>query len=178
MKPNRLFTQKYIGIVTVSIMIMLIFSGMNVQAQTPTNFSGNWEFDKAKSDSGFVESKYDGTVTRQVIQNSSVIKYNSTYIHPGRQDFHTAFESYTLDGKEKVEKHSVGTSKKSAAWSQDKKILTITNLDVQKVKGVLQNFLVVDSLKLSEDKQILTIVGYSKNPVRGETTAKKFYSKK
>jgi hypothetical protein len=151
---------------------------MNLKAQTPTNFSGNWEFDKAKSDSGFVESKYDGTVVRHITQNSSTIKFSDTYIHPDNPDFNTASESYSLDGKEKIEKHGVGTSKKSAKWSQDKKILTITNLDTQTLKGVLQDFLVVDSLNLSDTQLTLTIVRYSKNPVTGETTTNKVYNKK
>jgi len=178
MRPNRLFAQKHIGIITVSTMFMLHFSSMNVHAQTPTNFSGNWEFDKAKSDAGFVESTYEGTVVRHMSQNAATIKYSDTYIHPDRPDFNTASETYSLDGKEKVEKHSVGTSKKSAKWSQDKKVLIITNLDTQKLKGVPKDFLVVDSLKLSENKLTLTIIEYSKNPVRGETTARKVYSKK
>jgi hypothetical protein len=178
MKPNRFFRQDNNAIIIVSLIIMCIFSSITLKAQTPTNFSGKWEFDKTKSGPDFVESKYDGTVTRHVIQNSSVIKYNSAYIYPGRQDFHTAYESYTLDGKEKFEKYSMGTIKKSAKWTPDKKILIITYFNTQTLKGVSKDFLVVDSLKLSDNKQILTIVEYSKNPVTGETTTQKIYNKK
>jgi hypothetical protein len=178
MRPNRLFKQKYIGIVNISFIFMCIFSSITVKAQTPADFSGKWEFDKTKSDPGFVESKYDGIVIRQITQNSTTIKFSDTYIHPDRPDFKTAAESYTLDGKEKIEKHSVGTSKKSAKWSQDKKILVITNFDTQTLKGVSKDFLVVDSLKLSDNKFILTVVRYSKNPVTGETTTNKVYNKK
>ncbi|RPI06006.1 MAG: hypothetical protein EHM64_04560 [Ignavibacteriae bacterium] len=90
---------------------MLILSSINLNAQTPTNFSGKWEFDKTKSSPGFVESNYDGTVVRQITQNASTLKYFDTYIHPDRPDFKTTTDSYTLNGKEKIEKHSVGTSK-------------------------------------------------------------------
>jgi hypothetical protein len=178
MRPDITFRQKYIGCIIISLLFMCIFSILTLKAQTPTNFSGNWEFDKAKSDAGFVESTYDGTVVRHITQNASAIKFSDTYIHPDRPNFKTSDDSYTLDGKVKVEKHSVGTSKKSAKWSQDKKILTITNLDTQKLKGVLQDFLVVDSLKLSDDKLTLTIVQYSNNPVTRETTTNKVYNKK
>jgi hypothetical protein len=178
MEPNRLFRQNNIGSIIVSLLFMCFFSNITLKGQTPTNFSGKWEFDKTKSGPDFVESKYDGTVIRQVIQNSSVIKYKDTYIHPGRTDFSTAFESYTLDGKEKFEKYSMGTIKKSAKWTPDKKILIITYFNTQTIKGVSRDLLVVDSLKLSENKQIFTIVEYSKNPVTGETTAQKVYNKK
>ena len=178
MKPNLHFTQKHIGSISVSFLFICIFSSLILKAQTPTNFSGKWEFNKTNSSPDFVESKYDGTVTRHIIQNSSVIKYNSTYIYPGRQDFSTAYESYTLDGKEKHEKYSMGTIKKSAKWTPDKKILIITYFNTQTLKGVSRDLLVVDSLKLSENKLTLTIVEYSKNPVTGETTAQKVYNKK
>jgi hypothetical protein len=151
---------------------------MNLKAQTPTNFSGKWEFDKTKSSPGFVESNYDGTVIMQIIQNSSTIKFYDTYIHPDRSDFKTSADSYTLDGKEKIEKSDIGTTKKSTKWSLDKKVLTITNFDTQPLDGVAQDFLLVDSLKLSDNKLTLTIVRYSKNPVTGETTTNKVYNKK
>jgi hypothetical protein len=72
----------------------------------------------------------------------------------------------------------MGTIKKSAKWTPDKKILIITYFNTQTLKGVSKDFLVVDSLKLSDNKQILTIVEYSKNPVTGETTTQKIYNKK
>jgi hypothetical protein len=178
MRPNRPFKQTHIALINLPILFMCIFSSITLQAQTPANFSGTWEFDKTKSDPGFVESKYDGSVVRHITQNSSSIKYSDTYIHPDRPDFNTASESYNLDGKEKIEKHSVGTSKKFTKWSQNKKILIITNLDTQKLKGVPKDFLVVDSLKLSDDTLTLTVVRYSKNPVTGETTTSKVYNKK
>lgn len=161
-----------------SLILMLLFSGLTLRAQTPTNFAGKWEFDKSESSPGLLESTYEGTVIRQISQNSSTITFAEIWKKPGEKDFRTANEVYKLDGKEKVEKHNVGTSRQSAKWSQDKRILTIRNLDTQSLKGVLQDFLTEDSYTLSDNGRTLTIERYSKNPVTGETRTKKVYKKK
>jgi hypothetical protein len=178
MKTIQRFVQRCIGILYVPLIIMLLFPGINLKAQTPTNFSGKWEFDKAKSSPEVLESTYEGTVIRQVTQNSSAVTCWEIWKKPGEKDFRTSTEVYKLDGKEKVEKHEVGTSRQSAKWSQDKNVLTIRNLDTQKLKGVPQDFLTEDSYSLSNNGKTLTIEQHSKNPVTGEKTTRRVYNKK
>jgi hypothetical protein len=159
------------------ILSMVLFTSI-LHGQSPTNFSGNWEYDRTASSPDLTKSKYDGTVILHITQNSSIISFRETWKKSGEADFNTSADTYYLDGKERVKKDAIGTRKNSARWSKDKKVLTITNLDTQKIKGVPQDFLVTDSYHLSDDGKILTIEQYSKNPVTGETKPKIVYNKK
>jgi hypothetical protein len=161
-----------------SLILSILFFASILNGQSPAKFSGTWEFDKLASSPDLIESKYDGTVIRQITQNPSTISFKDTWKKEGNPDFTTSAETYTLDGKERIKKDDIGTRKNSARWSEDKKVLTITNCDTQKLKGKLQDFLVTESYRLSENGQTVIIERYSKNPVTGETTAKKVYHKK
>jgi len=157
---------------------MLLTSSKGLMAQAPTNFSGKWQYDKSKSVVDKLDPKFDGTIILEVTQNATSISFAEIYKRQGAADWKTSADTYTLDGKEKVTKSDIGTSKKTAKWSADKKVLTITNIDTQTLNGVLQDFIVIDTYSLSTDGKILTIERYNKNPVTGETKAKKVYSKK
>ena len=178
MKPNRFSGRRYIGVLIALLIILFQFPILTLNAQTPTNYTGKWEFDKTASSPDLIESTYEGTVILQITQNTSTISFKETWKKAGNADFNTATDTYYLDGKERIKKGGVGTNKNSAQWSEDKKVLTIKNLDTQPLKGVPQDFIVSDTYWLSENGQTLQIERYSKNPVTGETTAKKVYHKK
>ena len=114
----------------------------------------------------------------EVIQNAATISFTETYKRAGTKDWKTAADIYKLDGKEQITETEIGTSKKTAKWSADKKVLTITNIETQTLDGVLRDFLVKDSYKLDDNGKMLIIERYRKNPVTGETNAKKVYIKK
>ena len=162
--------------------VPLLFLLFTVLSQTvitaQTNFSGNWEFDKTQSSGDLTELTYDGTVIMHVSQKLSVLNVGETWKNKDNPDFNTADDTYNLDGKEQTTKSDFGTQKKTARWSADKKILTISITDIQELNGKMQEFLVEDTYKLSDDKKTLTVERYSKNPVTGETRAKKVYRKK
>jgi hypothetical protein len=151
---------------------------MILKAQTQMNFSGKWEFDKVKSSPDLPDSKYDGTVIRQISQTLSTIAYHDIYIQKGSNDWATTDEIFNLDGKEQVKKDNSGTNKKSTKWSQDAKVLTLTYLVIYKEDGVTKEIVISESYKLSEDRKTLTIETYSKNLVAGETNTKSVYHKK
>ena len=177
MIPNRTIKLRHMVSAKVAIIFLLFLSSTTLNAQTPTNYSGKWQFNRTKSILDKIEPDYDGTIILEIVQNSDSITFGEIYIRPGSPDWKTATESYNLNGKEKITKSGVGTNKNSATWSEDKKVLTITNTDTQKLKGVLQDFFVRDSYILSDDGLTLTIERYQKNPVTGETKVKKVYSK-
>lgn len=178
MKTKQLFRQGHLITMNLPIILIFLLTTVVLNAQNPTNFSGRWQFDKLKSIPDQIEPDYEGTIIMEITQDASTITFGETFIHPDRPDWKTATETYRLDGKEQVTKSGVGTNKNSAKWSPDKKILIITNLDRQESKGVMQDFLVTDSYQLSDDGKVLTIERYRKNPVTGETNAKKIYQKK
>lgn len=178
MRTRRLIRQEHIKMMNLSLIFIFLLTSMTLIAQNPTNFAGKWQFDKLNSIPDQIEPDYDGTIIMEITQNATTISFDEIYIHTGRDDWKTATETYKLDGKEQITNSSVGTNKKSAKWSPDKKILTIKNLDKQKLKGVLQDFLVTDTYQLSDDGKTLTIERYRNNPVTGESNAKKVYLKK
>lgn len=172
MKTNQLF---------LKIGFLLIFTGFlyDLQAQSPVDFSGKWQFDRAHSDKDrFDSEEYDGTIILEISQNSEGISFSETYIYPDRPEWKTSADIYKFDGKEQITKSSVGTSKKSAKWSPDKQLLTITNTDTQTVKEVLHEFVIIDTYSLSADKKTLILERYRKNYVTGETKVKKVYNRK
>lgn len=171
MKPNQPF------LIIGFLLISLTFS-YDLNAQAPVNFSGKWQYDKANSDKDKFDSDYDGTIILEIRQNGDSISFSETYIYPDRPEWKTSADSYRFDGKEQITKSSVGTSKKSAKWSPDKKLLIITNIDTQTVKGVLQEFVIIDTYSLSPDKNTINLERYRKNYVTGETKLKKLYSRK
>jgi hypothetical protein len=162
----------------VSLLLLVLLSSAALRAQTPTNYSGRWEFDKTKSSPGTVHANYPGTVTRQITQNASVLTYRDVYVQSGSKDWKTADESFKLDGKEQIKKDGTTMRKKSSQWSQDKKILTLTYAEIYVDKGVTKELLVAESYKLSDDGKTLTIDTFSKNQVTGETKTNSVYSKK
>jgi hypothetical protein len=178
MRQQWLFKPGHTAGICVSLVFMFLLTSMALRAQTPTNFSGKWEFDKTKSSPGIVDSNFDGIVTRHITQNPSIITYRDIYVRKGSNDWKTADEQFRLDGKEQVKKDGTTTSRKSAQWSQDKKILTLTYRETYVEEGVSKELLVADSYKLSDDGKTLTIETYSKNQVTGETKTQGVYHKK
>jgi len=178
MRTKRIFRQGHIKMMNLPLILIFLLFVTTLNAQNPTDFSGKWQFDKVKSIPDQIEPEYDGTIVLEITQNDKTITFSETFIHIDRPDLKTATVTYKLNGKEFITKSSVGTNKNSAKWSPDKKVLTITNFDKQKLKGVMQDFLVKDTYKLSDDGKILTIERYRNNPVTGETNAKKVYQKK
>jgi hypothetical protein len=177
MKKKHFCCTSQSSILSVLIIFMFFTSAVILKAQTQPDFSGKWIFDKTQSSAGLVESGYEGAVVRKIIQNPTTITFSDVYLHPDRDEWETATDSYNLDGQEQIIKRSIGTTKKTAAWSEDKKILTLTNFDSQTHGGVTNEYLVKDSYSLSENGLVLTVERYSKNPVAGDTTAKKVYNK-
>jgi hypothetical protein len=171
MKHKQLFSR-------ISYVLIFLAFFCNLHAQSPVNFSGKWQYDRANSDKDRFESELDGTVFMEINQNNNTISFSETYVYPDRPQWKTSADTYKLDGKEQITKSSRGTSKKSAKWSSDKKLLTITNIDTQKIKDVMQEFIVIDTYSLSADKKKMFLERYRKNYVTGETKSKKMYIRK
>lgn len=165
-------------IMNVSLILMFLLISMAAEAQIPINFSGKWEFDKAKSSADLLDSKFEGIVTRQITQTATTIAYHDIYVQKGSNDWKTLDEIFNLDGKEQVKKDNSGTTKKSTKWSQETKVLTLIFLLTYTEDGVSKEISITESYKLSDDGKTLNIESFSKNPVTGETKTKAVYHKK
>jgi hypothetical protein len=177
MKTNPIIKRENLLITSALMALLFLFSTNSLYAQKPIDFSGNWEFDKIQSTPGQTASNYDGIVIRKIIQTSSTLTYSVIYIKTGNDDWETAPVEYNLDGIETSENFSMGIIKKCAKWAEDKKSITITYIDARPKNGVSEEFLIAETLKLSDDGQTLTIETYSKNPVQGEKTTLSKYHK-
>jgi hypothetical protein len=178
MRQQSLFPPRNTSILGASLIVLCIMSTVSLRAQTAANFAGKWEFDKAKSSPGTVHANYPGTVTRQITQNSSRLTYRDVYVQKGSSDWKTTDEIFTLDGKEQIKKDGANTRRKSAKWSEDKKILTLTYAETYVEGGVSKELSVAESYALSEEGKTLTIETFSKNQVTGETKTTSVYRKK
>jgi len=178
MKPFNFLKQRNRAFIRLSFNFALLLSSIAVIAQTPVNFSGKWMLDNNKSTFGKMDTKYDGTITRNITQTPATLTCTDLYTKPGNQDFETAPESYNLDGKEVVEKHSVETTKTVAKWSQDKKILTISITSIATIQGKQEEYIYSFTYRLSPDGKTLYIENYAKNSVIGEEKTTKVYNKK
>ncbi|MBS1976327.1 MAG: hypothetical protein JST46_03090 [Bacteroidetes bacterium] len=158
--------------------IALLFGCISVlTAQTPSNFSGKWLFDKSASSSESAFSGYPGTITRQITHTASSLTYRDTYVQPGAKDWSTTAEVFKI-GKTEVEKHSDQSSTKTTSWSKDMRSITLNYLTSYKEKGGPKESLIAETYTLSDNGKTLTIELYSKNDVTGETRVKDVFRKK
>jgi len=179
MKPDRIFSYKYNGIIKVSAIFLFLLSSLNLMSQTQTNFSGKWEFDKAASDKDKTgDASFNGTIILEIKQSSSTITFTSTYFIPGKAGIAMQPDSYFLDGKVTTDNSGTGPAKKSAKWSQDNKSLTTSLIMTDSIDGVAQEFLTANTYKLSDDKKTLYIEELNKSKLNGEIKVKKVYKKK
>ena len=154
------------------LLLAVLLSTPFLHAQTPTDFSGKWAFDKSQSDPGKGGSFLEGDEILQITQTANSITLDRTTKRPGSEDI-TGSDQYTLDGKESVKKDDFSTTKTMAKWSDDKQVLTITT--IMTVKS--DDYRTDDSYSLTDQGKTLTIKSISKNPTGGRTTVV-VYSKK
>jgi hypothetical protein len=179
MRPNQIFSPRHLAIIGASLISMFLMSSATLKAQTPINFSGKWEYDKAKSSPGTDNAKYNGTVVRQITQTASTIACRDIYIQKGINDWSTSDDVYNLDGKEEIDKSDPNDIiTKSVIWSQDQKSLTLSYKSTYIEQGVSKESLISGTYKLSDDGKTLTIEEYSKDAIRGEIKTTSVYHKK
>lgn len=156
--------------------VLLMVAAATASSQAQVNFSGTWNFDKARSSPESDQAKYPGTVVRVITQSATNFTYVDTYRQPGTSDW-SSKEVFRLDKKE-VETDGTGTSTKSVTWSSDKKTLTLTLVSTYVEKGIKKELMIADAHSLSSDGKTLTVNRLFKNPVTGETRTTFVYRKK
>jgi hypothetical protein len=178
MQQNPIPAHKHFAII-LSIFSLFLISSLNLKAQTPANFSGKWEFDKARSDKDETgDASFDGTIILEIKQNSTIITSSGTFILPGKKAIVMPADTFFVDGKVTTDNGGTGPAKKSAKWTTDKKILTTSYLMTDAVDGVAQDFLTAFTYKLSDEGKTLIIEEFHKSKLNGEQTIKKVYKKK
>lgn len=163
MTLSRLFTSGKDLIFKSSVILSILLFASALRAQTATDFSGKWAFDKSKSNAG--EGAYfpkENEVTLDITQDANNITINKTIKQKGVVVI-TVSNKYTLDGKESVTGDSSQPIKTVAKWSSDKKNLTITtSMTIDSVE-----YRTDDTYSLSNGDKILTIQSIYKDPKAG-----------
>ena len=158
--------------------ILLLYSSMLI-AQTPADFSGKWEFDKARSDKNETgDASFNGTIILEIKQTAGLILFTNTYIIPGKNGIVMPSDTFMLDGRTTTDNRGTGPAKKFVKWSADKKILTTNLVMTDVVDGVKQDFLTAFSYSISNDRNTLFIDEFYKSKLNGEQRVKKVYRKK
>jgi len=151
----------------------MIFWSFSLYAQT--DFSGRWQFDKANSSPKADYSRFDGTVVRQIAQTPVSFSYFDTYTQKNGENWKSSEDSFTLDGKDQIVENA---GIKTAKWSADKKVLTLSYSEKYTENGVNRELMVSESYALSADGSSLIIDTYTNNQVVGEVKTKSIFTKK
>lgn len=179
MNTNQLFGHRFKIIIKALPVFMFLISSTVVKAQQPADFSGKWEFDKARSDKDDTgDASFDGTIILEIKQNPSVITFANTYIIPGRKDFVMKPDTFLVDGTVTPDNGGTGPAKKFVKWSQDKKILTTNLIMTDSIDGEAQDFLTANTYRLADDRKTLFIEVFYKSKLNGEKKIKKVYKQR
>jgi hypothetical protein len=179
MKLKHFFNLCNSTIAVKMLISVFLLSSPALMAQTPTNFSGKWEFDKTLSDkdeSG--DASFNGTIILEIRQNADSISFVPTYFLPGKPGIVMPPDTYPLNGKVMPDNSGSDPAKKFVKWSPDKKFLTTNYIITATIDGKAQDFITADTYKMSADGKTLVIEDMHKSSIGGEKTYKKAYKKK
>jgi hypothetical protein len=179
MKSKQLINRSQIGTSLKILISIFLLSSLALRAQTPTNFSGKWEFNKALSDKDENgDASFNGTIILEIRQTADSISFVPTYFLPGKPGIAMPPDTYPLNGKVMPDNSGSDPAKKFVKWSPDKKFLTANYIMTATVDGKAQDFITADTYKLSDDGKTLVIEDMHKSSIGGEKTFKKAYKKK
>jgi len=179
MKQTHPFRNRQNEIIRTLFISLFITFSMALKAQTPTNFSGRWEFDKVNSDKDDRgDASFNGTIILEIKQNSDTITFSNTFFLPGKAGKTLSPDSFLTNGKVVPDGSGIDPAKKFVKWSQDKKILTTNYIMTATIDGVAQDFLTAKTYKLGENGKTLVVDELNKSKLNGEKTIKKIYLKK
>jgi hypothetical protein len=176
MKTIYLYKTRIQGSLYLSLIILFLLDTTIAQAQTPANFTGNWELDKTRSKLNEPQASYPGSRILHINQNASMLIMSETYAQAGSEDFNTSKDTLKLDGQLKIRKVYDDTRKITCSWSGDKKTLIYLEVGTSG-KNPSDSTRMSASFSLSEDLQSLTIERYGKNKLR-EIKSTEVYIKK
>lgn len=163
----------------------LLFA-ISASAAAPVNYSGTWEFDKAKSQNPPRSWQDAENVTLTITQTDKQLTMETKVSGgnpPGGPGGGRGFggpmgpSTFNLDGTEKSTEGERGKSTTKAAWSKDGKTLDLTTTRTFNTPNGEVTATTTEKLSLSEDGKILTNVRHSESP-RGPQDSTLVFNKK
>ena len=179
MRQNYPNSKRQNEIIKTLLISLFIISSLALNAQTPTNFSGKWEFDKTNSDKDERgDASFNGTIILEIKQNSDTITFTNTFFLPGKDGRTLRPDKFLANEKVTQDNSGSDPAKKFVKWSPDKKVLTTNYIMTATIDGVAQDFVTTKTYKISEGGKTLVVVEFNKSKLNGEKTVKKTYKKK
>jgi hypothetical protein len=179
MRQNYPNSKRQNEIIKTMLISLFIISSLALNAQTPTNFSGKWEFDKTNSDKDERgDASFNGTIILEIKHNSDTITFTNTFFLPGKDGRTLRPDKFLANEKVTQDNSGSDPAKKFVKWSQDRKVLTTNYIMTATIDGVAQDFVTTKTYKISEDGKTLVVVEFNKSKLNGEKTVKKTYKKK
>jgi hypothetical protein len=179
MRQNYPNSKRQNEIIKTLLISLLIISSLALEAQTPTNFSGRWEFDKTNSDKDERgDASFNGTIILEIKHSSDTISFTNTFFLPGKDGRTLRPDKFLANEKVTQDNSGSDPAKKFVKWSQDRKVLTTNYIMTATIDGVAQDFVTAKTYKISEDGKSLVVVEFNKSKLNGEKTVKKTYKKK
>lgn len=179
MRQNHPFISRQNEIIRALLISLFAIYSFSLNAQTPANFSGKWEFDKTNSDKDERgDASFNGTIILEIRQNSDTISFTNTFFMPGKNGITLSPDKYLANEKVTIDNSGSDPAKKFVKWSPDRKVLTTNFIMTATIDGVAQDFVNTKTYKLSEDGKSLLVVETNKSKLNGERIVKKTYKKK
>jgi len=170
MKDRLLFNFKNALFIALTLLIPTASFG-----QGAANFSGSWTFNESKSNLGEGGGRMVSQ-TLAIVQDAATFSLERAFTGQDGTERKMS-EKYTLDGKESVNPVFNTTKKSTAAWSADKKSLTVSSVMVFEMNGEKNEIKTVEFYKLSDGDKALTIDSQSVSSM-GERKTTLVYDKK
>jgi Tol biopolymer transport system component len=187
LKKNTMKIRVKLSAMFLMAAVLMMLSAGSINAQE--NFSGKWAINQAKSNLGTPPAAGGGgggqgqgmrggmgasefTATQQ----GNSLSVEST--RQGRDGAATVTTvKYDLTGKVSENATGNNTSKSTAVWSADKKVLTITTTRTMNMQGESREIKTVESWKLTDGGKTLSIESTNATP-NGEMKTTRVYDKK
>ncbi len=159
-----------------AILVVLLSFPLNAAlAQGKTNFTGEWALDENKSElgegGGFGLSK-----SLNITQDGNNLNVERTMTSRNGEQ-RVVKSSYSLDGKESDNSMGNRSSKSTATWSKDGKVLTVNTNTKFERNGQSFESKSVETWKLSDDGKTLTL-DMNSSSQRGDRHSVLVYHKK
>jgi hypothetical protein len=153
MKKYYVFSLVNNLILRLSALLILVIIPMALAGQKPADFSGTWIQDNSKGNDILKGINLTLTIT----QTDKTITIKETFFNDKDKEEESRQSSFSLDGKEVIEKEAQWVTRKSATWSPDKKEITIKTTQTLETQ-VVEAF---EIYSLSENGLILTVKRYN-----------------
>ena len=166
------------SLVLLSLLSVLMVGFWSVSAAPPTDFSGTWALDKAKSE-GLQGRMANLDQTWVVTQDAKTFTVEATF-SGGEQPVPAQKRSYNLDGSEAtvdVTGQMPGKATLKAKWQGDGKILELSRVQTGNVQGNDIKITSTEHWELADGGKTLKVHRVSESP-RGTQETKLVFAKK